>query len=85
MKEKQEQKIGVVKSFFSKINVAAIALEADLKIGDKIRVKGATTDFQQKVASMQIDREEITEASQGDEIGIKVKERVRPNDFVYRI
>lgn len=77
--------IGNVESYFSKIGVAAIKLSGDLKVGDKIKIKGHTTDFEQKVGSMQIDREDVEEASDGDEIGIKVKDRVRPNDKIYKV
>lgn len=77
--------IGNVESYFSKIGVAAIKLSGDLKVGDRIKLKGHTTDFEQTVDSMQIDREEVEEASDGDEIGIKVSDRVRPNDKVYKI
>jgi len=77
--------IGNVESYFSKIGVAAIKLSGDLKVGDKIKIKGHTTDFEQKVDSMQIDREDVEEASDGDEIGIKVKDRVRPNDKIYKV
>ena len=80
----EEQEIGEVKDFFAKVNVAAIELSDDLKVGDKIHFKGHTTDFVQKVDSMQIDRNDVREASIGDAIGIKVKERVRQGDKVYK-
>jgi len=84
-KEKEPKKVGIVKSFFSNINVAAIHLDAPLSVGDKIQIRGHTTDFKQTVDSMQIDREPIEEALKGSEVGIKVKDRVRPNDIVYKL
>lgn len=80
-----EQEIGVVEHYFSKIGVAAIKITDVLKVGDKIRIKGATTDFEQVVESMEINRQKIEEAKPGDEIGIKVLERVREGDKVYKV
>ena len=78
-----DDEIGIVTRYFSKINVAAIKLTKPLKIGDNIRIEGATTAFEQKVESMQIDRKDINEATSGQEIAIKVKDRVRENDKVF--
>ena len=76
-KEKpKETLIGEVMSFYIHINVIAIQLSAPLKIGDKIHVKGATTDFTQKVDSMQIEHKEIDSAKKGEVIGMKVDEKV---------
>lgn len=84
-KEKSEEKpVGKVISYYSKINVAAINLEGSLKVGDKIRLKGHTTDFEQTVDSMQIEHKKVEKAKKGDSIGIKVAERVRPNDMIYK-
>lgn len=85
-KEKSEgEVVGKVRGYFTHVSVAAISLTDTLKIGDKIRIKGATTDFEQVVKSMQINREDVKEADAGDEIGVKVKDRVRPNDTVYKL
>jgi len=65
--------------------VAAVSLEKGLSVGDKIHIKGHTTDFEQVVESMQIENRPVEEAKAGDDVGIKVKERVRPNDTVYRV
>ena len=81
-KEKKEKEVGRVSSFFGHANVAAIKLSGSLKVGDTIHVKGHTTDFTQKVDSMQIERKNVDKAKKGDHIGIKVSERVRPNDAV---
>jgi len=56
-----------------------------LKAGDKIRIKGATTDFEQKVESMQIEHEKVNEAKAGKSIGLKVKDHVREHDKVYKL
>jgi translation elongation factor EF-Tu-like GTPase len=78
-----EKEIGEVSTFFSHVSVAAIKLKDKLKVGDRIKIKGHTTDIEQLVDSMQIDRKEVKEAKKGDEIGIKVNDRVRPNDKVF--
>ncbi len=80
-----EIRVGTVFSYFKKVGVAAVKLEADLAIGDTIRIIGATTDFTQKVESMQIEKNPVEKAGAGDSVGIKVKDRVRPNDVVYKI
>lgn len=80
-----EKEIGRVSSFFSHVSVAAIQLTGKLKVKDKIHIKGNTTDFEETVKSMQIERKEVKEAGKGDHIGIKVPEKVRPNDKVYLI
>lgn len=77
-----EKEIGRISTFFSHVGVAAIKLSGKLKVGDRIRLKGHTTDFEQLVDSMQVDRKDIKEAKKGDEVGIKVNDKVRPNDSV---
>jgi hypothetical protein len=79
------EKIGEVSHFFNKIGVAAIDLSGDLKVGDRIRIKGATTDLEMELESMQIDKQTVTGAGQGQSIGIKVEEKVRVGDEVYRL
>ena len=81
-----EEKVGVVEHFFTKISVAAIKItDGELKVGDTIHIVGATTDFKQKVESMQINKQPVEIAKPGDEVGIKVIDRVRENDVVYKI
>ncbi|HLC86850.1 MAG TPA: translation elongation factor-like protein [Candidatus Nanoarchaeia archaeon] len=80
-----EKEIGRVFSYFSNVGVAAIKLSGNLKIGDKIHIKGSTTDFETTVDSMQIENKKIEKAKKGDSIGIKVQEKVRPNDSVFLI
>ena len=80
-----EEVIGTVSDFFAHPVVAAIELTASLKVGDKIRIKGHTTDLELNVDSMQINNEPVQEAKAGDSIGVKVPERVRGSDTVYKI
>ena len=79
-----EQIIGKVSDFFVKPVVAGIELTAALKVGDKIHIKGHTTDLEMNVDSMQINNVQVTEAKAGDSIGVKVSERVRSGDIVYK-
>ena len=82
MAETKEKEIGRISSYFSHVGVAAIKLSGKLKVGDKVQIKGATTDFEVPVKSMQIERKDVKTAKKGDHIGIKVPEKVRPNDKV---
>ena len=80
------EKIGEVTHYFPKVKAAAVLiLKNSLKIGDGIYIKGHTTDFKEKVASMQMDHVSVQEGKKGDEIGLLVKSRVRLGDSVYRI
>ena len=81
-----EEKIGVVTHFFNHISVAAIKItDSELNVGDTIHILGAHTDFTQPVVSMEIDGKPIHTAKLGDEIGIKIKDRVRGHDVVYKL
>jgi translation elongation factor EF-Tu-like GTPase len=82
----EEKKVGEVIKFFGKIGVAAIRLsEGSLKVGDTIHIVGHTTDVTQGVDSMQIENKNVPEAGPGADIGIKVKDRVREHDVVYKV
>lgn len=82
----EETEVGTVMQFFAKPSVAAIEISSgSIAIGDTIRIKGATTDFEQKVESMEIDRKPIPSATIGQAVGIKVKDRVRPHDKVFKV
>lgn len=76
--------VGKVTHFYSKINVAVVQLTAPLGVGDTILIKGDTTNFEQTIDSMQIEHENIQRAEAGKAIGLKVKDRVRPGDTVYK-
>ncbi len=80
-----EKKVGVVSKYFHKISVAAVVLEDTLTTGSKIKITGSTTDLEMTVDSMQMDRKEIESGSKGQEIAIKVPERVREKDSVYLV
>ena len=81
----EEQEIGRVVDYFAQISVAGIDLTRKLRVGDTILIKGHTTDLEELVESMQIEREQVEEAGPGDKIGIKVHDRVRGGDHVYKI
>lgn len=83
MGEKKE--IGVITRYFHKIGVAAIMLEDALNVGSKISIEGATTNLEMIVSSMQVDRVDIETGSKGQEIAIKVVDRVREKDVVYLV
>jgi len=80
-----EVEIGKVTEFFAKPVVAGIELSGILKTGEKIHIKGHTTDMELVVESMQIDRVDITEGKPSDLVGIKVPDRVRRGDTVYKV
>lgn len=79
----EEREVGKISHYFSKISVAVIELTDTLKVGDTIHVKGATSDFTQKIDSMQIEHEQVKEAGAGQSIGMKVSEHVRQHDQVF--
>jgi putative protease len=81
-----EQKVGEVIKFFSKASVAAIKVtDGTLKVGDRIKIKGHTTDFEDQIQSMQIENQPVEKAEAGHLIGIKVKDRVREKDVIWKI
>jgi putative protease len=83
--EERLEQIGSIRHYYSKIGVAVIDLTAKIAVGDAIRVKGATTDFQQKVESMQIEHANVQNANAGQSIGLRVADKVREGDLVYKI
>ena len=80
-----EIEIGKVSDFFAQPVVAGIEITGSLKVGDKIHIKGHTTDLEFTVDSMQIDNVNVAEAKAGDSIGIKVSDRVRRGDTIYKV
>jgi len=80
-----ELEVGKVVDFFAKPVVAGVELTGTLKQGDTVRIAGATTEMEFVLESMQIDRVDMAEAKAGDVIGIKVSERVRRGDKVYKV
>lgn len=84
LKKPKEGIIGIVTHYFPKVRAAVIKLKAPLAAGDTIKIKGHTTDFTQKITSMQIDHVPLNSAKKGQEIGLLVNSRVRQNDAVYK-
>jgi putative protease len=80
-----EVEIGKVSDFFARPVVAGIGLTATLKVGDRIHIKGHTTDIELTVDSMQIDNVNVEQAKAGDNIGVKVSDRVRRGDTIYKV
>lgn len=79
------QEVGKVTHFFARINVAVVELKTLISVGDRIVIKGPTTNLEQTVESMEIEHEKVTRAEAGQSIGLKVNDRVRENDTVYKI
>jgi putative protease len=80
-----EKEIGRVANYFSKIGVAVIDLTGPLQLGDEVRIRGGTRDFQQSVESMQVEHEPIEKAEAGQEIAVKLEQKARPDDRVYKV
>jgi selenocysteine-specific translation elongation factor len=80
-----EVEIGTIVDFFSRPVVAAVQLTGEMKVGDKIRIKGHTTDQEVVINSMQINNQSVPSAKSGDAIGIKVLDKVRHGDKVFKI
>ena len=81
-----EEQVGVIVKFFAKPSVAAIEVTGgSIKKGDLLKYKGHTTDFTEEVLSIEIDNQPMEEAKVGDLVGVKVKERVRESDKVYKV
>ena len=85
MAEPQMEEVGRVSGFFAHPSVAIVELSKPLKIGDAIYIKGHTTDFQQAVESMEVEHKPVQEARPGESIGVKVKDRCRKHDAVYKL
>jgi putative protease len=79
------QEIGIIENYFSKIGVAVIHVtEGELLLNDSIIIQGSTTDIKMVVNSMQIDRKDVEKVESGEKVGLKVPERVRPGDLVFK-
>ena len=82
----ERQKVGEVFHFFGKIGVAAIRLtDGALAVGDTVQIQGPTTNVEQTVDALQIEHANVSRADKGQEVGMKVQERVREKDFVFKI
>ncbi|MCX5833638.1 MAG: EF-Tu/IF-2/RF-3 family GTPase [Deltaproteobacteria bacterium] len=81
-----EEKIGEIVKFFAKPSVAAIKITAgELNVGDKIKLVGHTTNFEEVIDSMEVNNQKVAKAVAGDYIGVKVSDRVRPGDEVFKV
>jgi len=82
----EEKKVGEIIKYFGKISVAAIRItEGSLKVGDTIHIVGHTSDVTQTIDSMQIENKDVQEAGPGADIGVRVKDKVREHDVVYKV
>jgi len=81
----EKKPIGKIAHYFTKISVAVIDLSDELKVGDRISIEGATSNFEQAVNSMQIEHEDVKSATAGQSVGMKVDQRVRQGDLVFKI
>jgi len=84
LSEENVVQVGHILHFFSKINVAVLELTAPLAVGDRILVKGTSTDFEQVVESMQIEHKNIQRAEAGQSVGLKTAQHARERDVVYK-
>ena len=83
--EQEEIEVGKISHFFPKIGVAVLDVSSEVTVGDKIHVVGSTTDFEQEVFSMQVDKTPIQSAKKGQSVGLKVDELPREGDRVYKV
>jgi translation elongation factor EF-1alpha len=83
--EPQYEKVGRIAHFYSKASVAVVELSAPLNKGDKITIRGSTTNIEQTVDSMETEHKQIPTAQAGQSVGMKVADRVRENDIVYKV
>ena len=84
-KESAGKLIGEVSNYFEHVGAAAIKLKTELKVGDKIRFVGGEVDFEQEVKSIQIQHEKVEKAKKGDDVGIKIKKKVRKGYKVFKV
>ena len=84
LSEENIVQVGQITHFFSKISVAVVELTAPLSVGERILVKGPSTDFEQVVESMQVEHKNIQKAEAGQSVGMKMAELVKERDIVYK-
>jgi len=81
----KEKQVGIVTHFYDHISVGVVKLSSKLVVGDKIHVQGANDDFEQEVTSMQLEHKDVKEGKKGQEIAIKVENKVHQNDKVLKV
>jgi putative protease len=77
--------IGTVNHFFDRISVAVLSLTGELRVGDRLHVLGHSTDFEQVVTTLQVEHKEVEQAGPGDDVAMKVSQRVHPHDKVFKL
>jgi len=80
-----EELIGTVTHYFPKPQVGVLKLQMDLELGDTLHLRGATTDFEQRIESMQVEHAAVETAAAGTEVAVRLNERVRAGDEAYRV
>jgi translation elongation factor EF-1alpha len=83
--EGEKKLVGKVRHYFTKIGVAVIDVEHTIKVGDEISIEGTSTNVQQRIESMQVEHKNVSEAKKGEAVGMKVNDRVREGDLVFKI
>ncbi len=83
--KKLGQEVGKISHFFGKIGVGIVEASKELKVGDKIAIRGATTDIEQSLDSIELDHKSVESAKAGDAVGIKMSDKVREGDVVYKL
>lgn len=81
----KEVKVGVISHYYSHLGVAAVVMEGELAVGDTIHIKGHTSDFMQKVESIQLEHKNVNKTTKGEDVGIKVKGHAREHDVIYKV
>jgi len=79
----ESEAIGRVTHYYSHLSVAAVSLDAPLRMGDRVHIKGHTTDLVQSVDSMEVDHKRVDRAAPGDDVALRVEEHVREHDRIY--
>ena len=80
-----DTKVGVIVHYYDKIGVAVVKVSAPIKVGDHIKISGHDKEFEQEVASMQVEHQNINQAKKGDDVGMKVDQPVKDGDEVYKV
>ena len=77
--------VGTVTHYFGRIGVAVLRLRGELQVGDRIHILGQTTDFEQVITSMEIEHKKVNAVKPGDDMALKVRDKVRSGDIVYKV
>lgn len=85
MAQQEEMQVGKISHYYTKIGVAVVEItDGSIKVGDEVHIKGHTTDFRQKIKSLQVEHDSVQVAEPGMSIGMKVEDPVRAHDLVYK-